>query len=285
MELIPIDADPCRFVARTPNLDMPLRRIFRLRWFLEAVKTNEMMLFEPQSWDDPREDPAMLCMLDGFSLVPPRGQEPLSAYLAPAWAQCWSINPGSDTLLRAYSSVRLDLQDNRNTLREDEGVTVTTTARRLLSAAAHWNAGGAHVHVVLGRVEYLDEDEIGQRIANICNGEHGPGFFRTVQGRAESLLWKRAYFSHEQEVRLLLVSRNWDQRAPPPAKLRVSIGPNALFSSVSFDPRLLTFEAREREAELGAAGYTGEIVPDLSYQKVLSQILLTRDWRRHHTGA
>lgn len=237
-----------------------------------------MGLVAPRRWEDPREDPAALCMLDGFPQVPAKGQQPLSAYLAPAWAQCWSLNPGSDTLLRAYSRVRLDPQSRCNTLRTEEGVTVTTTIRRLLSAAGSWHADGADGHVVVGRVEYLDDQAIGQRIVNVCNGEAGPDFFRTVQGRADSLMWKRRYFDHEQEVRLLLIARAWGKNETPPLVRPMRIDPEVLFTSVSFDPRLQTSEVREREAELREAGYQGEVRADPSYQKIVWQLAMKRDW-------
>lgn len=279
MRLVEISHDPCRFTARLPNLDEPVRRIFSLRWLIEAIRTRQMALMPPHSWDDPREDPAALCMMCGFPNVPARAgrQQPLSAYLAPAWAQCWSLNPGSDTLLRAYSRFRRNPDTQRNELREEEGVTVTTTVRRLLSAAEAWHREGADGHVVVGRVEYLEDQEIGQRIVNACNGASGPDFFRTVQGRADSLLWKRRYFEHEQEVRLLLIGRDLPD-ATRPAIRTVAIDPTALFTSISFDPRLPTGESLEREAELRQAGYRGEFVPDTSYQGILWQLLMRRDW-------
>lgn len=277
MKLVPISDDACRFTARINDLDKPVRRIFPLNRVLDAVRSKKMALIAPQLWDDPREDPTALCMLDGRKLSPAKGQQPLSAYLAPAWAQCWSLNPGSDTLLRAYSRVSLDPEQQKNGDRHDEGVTVNTTIRLLLAAAEGWHADGADSHVVIGRVEYLDDKEIWQRIVNACNGEHGPGFFCTVQGRADSLMWKRAYFGHEQEVRLMLIARTSNDEIVP--RIRpMRIDPNLLFQSVSFDPRLLPAIVREREAELRDAGYTGEIRPDGSYQKTLGVLQMQRDW-------
>lgn len=278
MELIRIDGDPCRFAVRLPDLDRPIRRIFPLERLIQAISSKQMGLVAPQLWEDPQEDPSALCMLDGTLHVAGKGQRPLSAYLAPAWAQCWSLNPGSDTLLRAYSRVRLDPESRRNIQPDDEGVTVTTTVRRLLSAAEAWHADDANSHVVMGQVEYLDEGDIWQRIANACNGQHGPRFFCTVQGRADSLLWKRKYFAHEQEVRLLQIDRAWRREEPAPRVRQVRIDPDTLFTSISFDPRLQPFEVTEREAAIRRAGYTGAITRDPSYQKILGQLVMLRDW-------
>src|SRR3546814_8536983 len=93
-----------------------------------------------------------------------------------------------------------DLQSRRNSDPDAEGVIVTTTVRHLLSAAEGWHADGADSHFVIGGVDYVEDSEIGQRIVNACNTDgYGPAFFRTVPGRAESLLWKRIYFSHRSE--------------------------------------------------------------------------------------
>jgi hypothetical protein len=218
-------------------------------------------------------------MLEGSKLSPPKGQQALSAYLAPVWAQCWSLNPGSDTLLRAYSRVNIDPSSQRNSARDCEGIIVTTTIRRLLAAAEFWHADGADSHFVVGRVEYLDDCEIGQRIVNACNTDgYGPAFFRTVQGRAESLLWKRTYFEHEQEVRLMLIARAWPRDQSVPQVRNVRVDPNMLFRSISFDPRLISFEKGEREKEVREAGFTGEISHDHSYQKILNLLEMRRDW-------
>src|SRR3546814_13024685 len=71
-------------------------------------------------------------------------------------------------------------------------------------------------------------------------------FFRTVPGRAESLLWKRIYFSHEQEVRLMLIARTWPKDQSVPQVRNVRVDPNRLFHSISFDPRLISFRSEER---------------------------------------
>lgn len=279
MDLMQISADPCRHVARLPDLDAAVRRIFPLGRFLDILRSKDMGLVAPHFWEDPREDPAALCMLEGSKLSPPKGQQPLSAFLAPVWAQCWSLNPGSDTLLRAYSRVRIDPQSRRNSDRDAEGVTVTTTVRHLLAAAEGWHADGADSHFVIGCVDYVEDNEIGQRIVNACNTDgYGPAFFRTVQGRAESLLWKRNYFAHEQEVRLMLIARSWPKDQAVPQVRNVRVEPNTLFHSISFDPRLISFETKERETEIRDAGYTGEIRPDHSYQKILNLLEMRWDW-------
>ncbi|EHK54860.1 hypothetical protein MAXJ12_23132 [Mesorhizobium alhagi CCNWXJ12-2] len=172
----------------------------------------------------------------------------------------------------------LDKATRRNLEFAGEGVTVTTTVDRLLAASEGWHTEGSDAHVILGAVSYLPDAEIGQRIANACNSPRGPGFFCSVQGRAESLLWKRDYFAHEHEVRLLLIGRDWKHVTPRPDVRTVKFDANEYFTRISFDPRLEPFEVKERTAALRDAGYSGEILPDESYQKVLYQIVMTKDW-------
>jgi len=165
----------------------------------------------------------------------------------------------------------------RNADRPNEGVTVTTTVRHLLSTSEAWHADGANAHIVVGAVEYLHDKDIWQRIVNACNGEHGPGFFQTIQGRAASLLWKRHYFAHEQEVRFMLIGRDRPDQPVPDFRV-MRIDPHMLFRSISFDPRLTPFEAKEREAELRDAGYKGDIRPDQSYQGMLALLEMKKEW-------
>lgn len=63
-----------------------------------------------------------------------------------------------------------------------------------------------------------------------------------------------------------------------PRVRNVRVDPNTLFHSISFDPRLISFEAKEREAEIRDAGYSGEIRPDQSYQKIVNLLEMRRDW-------
>ncbi len=128
MKLISIGDDPTRPIARIADLDTLGRRVFNLDRLIDAVRDGVLGLAAPHGWDDPREDLAALCVLDGFGLSPPKGQQSLADFLAPAWAQCWSMNLRSDTLLRAYSRVDRDPTTQKNRDRAFEGATVTTTS-------------------------------------------------------------------------------------------------------------------------------------------------------------
>lgn len=76
----------------------------------------------------------------------------------------------------------------------------------------------------------------------------------------------------------MLIGREWSQDQPMPDVRVMRIDPNMLFRSISFDPRLQPFEAKERAAELLAAGYEGEIHTDLSYQGMLGLLEMKTEW-------
>lgn len=277
-ELLPMNGSPCVLRARITEeqLDQPIRRIFPL-WLLQrSIRLRQLTLVAPGRWEDPHEDPASLCLMQSPRGSVPHKEQGLDVYLARAWAQCWSFNPGSDTLLRAYSRVTLDPIERRNSEPRLEGVTVTTTPRLLMGALKAWSQERQNGHFIIGRVDYAGEEHIRSRIGGILHSIHGPEFFRTIQGRGESLLWKRDYFAHEDEVRVLYLmpdpNRPMDDFQPLP------IDPNALFTSLGFDPRLEEFERKEREAEFRRIGYTGEIAPDLSYKKTFTMIPMPRGW-------
>ena len=274
LSLHPIAGNPSVMLRGIEDVDAPMRRIFPL-WLLQrAVRLQQLTLVRPGNWEDPHEDPASLCMLNGQAFG--RGQQPLTDYLAPAWGQCWSFNPGSDTLMRAYSRVILDPLESRNVDPRNEGVSVVTTPRRMKEAMKAWQAHIGKGHFVLGCVAYLAPEEISQQLARILNSDLGPKFFRMVQGRAHSLLWKRNFFHHEQEVRLLHIQPDDDPNSS--SLLHLPFDPNQLFQDISFDPRLRDFERDEREAEMRRVGYTGAISYDESYLKTLTGIHMTKDW-------
>lgn len=156
VDLQPVNGTQRVLTARISNeeLDSPIRRIFPLWMLQRALRLRQLTLVSPSLWEDPREDPVANCAMTRLcdeGAGRDFRQTFLERYLAPAWAQCWSFNPGSDTLLRAYSRVQLDELEGRNTDPRNEGVTVTTTPRRLMQAMSKWAKESAEYHFVIAR--------------------------------------------------------------------------------------------------------------------------------------
>jgi len=263
-------------LARIDDMDRPLHRIFPVWHFERACRLRQLVLVKPALWIDPREDPCAMFFLQPQSGAQRRAGRQMADYLAACWAQCWSYEADSDVLLRAYSRVVLDPLIERNTTPAEEGIRVTTTARRLIEAVTVWAEQNASSHFYLAPVIYGPEDQFDQSLVAQFSRPEGPRFFSTPDGRADSLFVKRDRFGHEQEVRLLCVG---DARlGEGPNILTFPIDPNSLFTEVAFDPRLIAFERSEREESLRKCGYTGTIREDISYVKVLTAIPMKSEW-------
>jgi hypothetical protein len=266
-----------RWVRLDKDLDRPLHRIFPLWRFEELLQSGQMGLVKPSLWIDPREDPCARFQLTpdpaaGFQ----KEQRQLADYLSACWAQCWSTEAESDVLLRAYSRVELDPDSKRNKFPMEEGLRTTTTPRRLLATMKGWADEHSEDYFYLAGVEYEPEQNFAQTLANRLAQTKGPLYFSTPDGRAESLCIKRSRFSDEREVRLVCVG---------PGKLgtgdkvrQFKTDPNALFTEVAFDPRLMTFEQSERANKLRATGFSGTIIEDHAYGGVVNLIPMQSDW-------
>ena len=259
------------------DLDRPLHRIFPVWRFEELCRSKQLTMVQPTMWIDPREDPCAQFMLTpdlaaGFQ----KPQRQLADYLSACWAQCWSSEAESDVLLRAYSRVELDPDSQRNKTPDEEGIRVTTTARRMLAAMTDWAAEYPDDHFYLAGVDYEPEDKFAQGLVNRLSRPEGPLYFSTVDGRAESLCTKRARFSDEKEVRLLCIGAG---KLGTGDKIRhFPVDLNKLVTEVAFDPRLLTFEQRERAGKLQSIGFEGRIIEDPAYMDVFNLIPMKNDW-------
>ncbi len=99
--------------------------------------------------------------------------------------------------------------------------------------------------------------------------------FEGGQNRAELLLMKRKEFAHEDEVRVIYV----EERDLPKEEglIRVQIKPNEVFDEVMYDPRLETFERRERQAEAEKLGLDkSKVFESRLYQKVWLNVVVDR---------
>ena len=253
-------------IIRIENLDDPIHRIFPL-WFLEdTLRHRHLVLVAPRLWEDPLEIVGDVIGVqwreDG--LLKHRF---INEDLPPAYAQCWSASPESDTLLRAYSRVVKDPRFGRNLTPRDEGVRVRSTPRKLLEAASAVPSPRGY-QAFIGAVKYLDKEHLLQELANAIE-RIGLKVFHHPPNRAKLLLLKRQQFAHEAEIRLIIVGK-YPQSSDEIA--RVDIEPSAVFEEIAFDPRLNATERHDREAMVRALGYQGPFHTSDLYQRVLLQV-------------
>jgi hypothetical protein len=110
------------------------------------------------------------------------------------YVHCWTHVPESDAMWQLYGA--------------DRSVKIRTTAEKLLGAANNAIPLGKNLSILfkIGRVSYLKEDEI-------------RGFFSTrekiveaIRCHHETMMIKRDFYSHENEVRLVAYDFNDENR-------------------------------------------------------------------------
>ncbi len=149
---------------------------------------------------------------------------------------------------------------------------VRSTPRKLLEALIRWAPTASPDSCFVGSVRYAPEEQIQQYIANEVR-RGGEKAFANGKARAQLLFLKRPAFRHEAEVRLIYVEQ---RDFPRQEVVRVPIDPNAVFDEVAFDPRLATFERREREQTAQSIGYRGPFSDSGLYQGRLLEIIVGR---------
>jgi hypothetical protein len=260
-------------LIRIENPDKPVYRIFPLWYLEETIRLHQLVLVSPSLWEDPFEVIGNTIAVN-FSNDDQRKQEIINQSLPPVYAQCWSMTSESDTLLRAYSRVVKDPQFRRNICPRDEGVKVRSTPRKLLKPLVAGVPSGPVASCFIGSVWYLERDKLLQAIAKTIS-KHGLDIFeKNKQKQAELLLMKRAAFLHEAEVRLIAIIHH--ETTSTNGVFKISIDPNTVFDEITFDPRLETFQRKEREASFRDLGYTGQFGESSLYQKVLLQIIIAK---------
>lgn len=263
------EQDVSEYVLGEIDLDAPIHRIFRLWTFWESLRRRRLFLVSPRLWDDPMErlpEQIGVQWKDGDRFL---NQEFWDVHLSAVFLQAWSRTSESDVLQRAYSRVEKDAQHRRNTVPRDEGVRVSTTPRKLLRTAAHGRVFLGSESLFLGAVDYHTESDIANALGSLIQSE---GLRAAGRGRLRALscLLKRSLFSHENEVRLIVV-----ENIPYPRErdtIEIAFDPGTLFDQVAFDPRLEMFEYNERCALAEALGVTAPM-PRLTWYDPNSYIV------------
>jgi hypothetical protein len=126
------------------------------------------------------------------------------------YVHCWTHLPESDSMWRLYGG--------------DRSVKIRTTAEKLLGAVNNAIPLGKNLSILfkIGRVSYLKEDEI-------------RGFFSTrekiveaIRCHHETMMIKRDFYSHENEVRLVAYDFNDTNRIPEKERHNLKFSPEEL---------------------------------------------------------
>ena len=194
------------------ELDQPIYRIFSLERFFQVLHKKQLTLVKPHLWDDPFENVLLKSEFKTASNETAVFEAHDSVY-----GQCWTRHAESDAMWRIYSPHK-------------SGVRLQTTPRKLLAALQTNIHEHSELYCFIGKVIYATNENHLKELLQKINLTATDG-----TGIAQSLLYKRKEFEHEQEIRLIYSGP--DGKCPNNI-FNCSIEPNALFDSIMFDPRI-----------------------------------------------
>jgi hypothetical protein len=193
----------------------PSRSIYRIMSFTRLVdffRTQRYDLVRTEKWDDPFET-----YLSGATYLYKGGTISL-ALRQIVYGSCWTKKGASDAMWRIYSPDKV-------------AVRIKTTPNLLAEALDSALARKSRAKWFIGRVKYHSERDILNRAESIATDVYND---RTDTSAARSYLFKRNAFSHEDEVRILVVDRS---SRPKDGVLSLAMSPGDVIQSVLVDPR------------------------------------------------
>jgi hypothetical protein len=189
----------------------------------------------------------------------------------PTFGQCWTTIAESDAIWRIYSRVQNTERVN-HTFFLDEGVRLSTTARKLVNCLTDGFGWANRDNCYITAMKYFTESDLTQYVANAI-GTYRDKAFGGIPGHADGLSLKRDPFRHESEVRLLYIDADRKFQGQP--SIEVPIDVNAVIEEITLDPRTRT-GGREpkRKAWLEEHGFKNPVKTSRLYQRVMMQVPL-----------
>lgn len=225
------------------QLDKPLFRVFKRKWFFDIVDTNQVTLAHPRKWDDPFEN--FIMNATGELMT---GEVFTVDFRNNFFGQCWTMTRENDAMWRIYAP-------------DEDGVRLTTTPRKLLQALYDQAGRFKDINSFIGKVEYKSKVALtklltdSQLIRSMLTDSTG-------RGQVQTLLFKRVAFRHENEVRLIYNSNG----KVPGDYYKFQVNPFELFDDIVFDPRMRYDEFKKDKDRLIKLGYRKRIVKSTLYQ-------------------
>lgn len=230
------------FLNLTENQkDEPIYRVVSIKRLFQLFDDKQNVLVKPKLWDDPFENFIMNSygeLEDGrmFSI----------GFREHFYGQCWTRTRESDAIWRIYSP-------NKN------GARITTTPRKLLKELYDSSGKFKDLNCFIGKVNYYTTPKLKELLKNKASQwiiDQSGG------GQAQTLLFKRTPFKHENEIRLIYNSQGKSQ-----SDLHgYPINPIELIDDIVFDPRMKYSEFQEQKQKLRKIGYNKRIVKSNLYK-------------------
>jgi len=194
------------------ELDRPIYRFTPFSRLIEFFRTGEFALTRTSMWDDPFEN-----FIVGVRFKIGRATLDL-ALRNVVHGSCWTSKSVSDALWRIYSPDKLSVR-------------IGSTPRLLGTSLQEALTKYPHSQWFIGRVQYLPQASIVRSATTLAKEILKD---KSETAAARSVLLKRRSFSHENEVRVLVIDRHLKSKG---GILKVKIDPHKIVRSVMIDSR------------------------------------------------
>jgi hypothetical protein len=212
------------------NYNIPIFKFMPFEYVVRTLKDNQLLVAQTQKWEDVYEN----------FLLKTRMSSEIKKYLPVFYGQCWSFRRETDALWRIYSPSK-------------DSVRIKTTIKKLAEVAVQEKNAGPHtLRHVIAPVRYFTPSQ----------------FTRWMKAKkrsvvddsslCDSLFIKRTEFSHESEIRLIMMKDVQSKEKYPPF-IRLDVQPNKLIDEITFDPRLTTDRAELKTHILRTMGYNRKV--------------------------
>ena len=225
------------------ELDKPIFRVLSVNRLFQLFEDKVNVLVNPKLWEDPFENYIMNStgeMKDGemFSI----------GFRDNFYGQCWSKTRESDGIWRIYSP-------------QKNGARIQTTPRKLLNSLYSQADEFKDISCFLGKVNYYTTPKLKDLLEKNGFSWLTDG---TGRGQAQTLLFKRTAFKHENEIRLIYNSNNKDEQKSDIFSYKIN--PTELIEDIVFDPRIEYAEFKRHKKNLVELGFKKKIVKSILYQ-------------------
>jgi len=194
------------------EISKPIYRIISFDRLVRMFQTNKMTFVKPEKWDDPFENfiaKTKIYMESSFLDVGIRKNP---------HGTCWTRKSVSDAIWRIYSH-------------DKKAVRIKSTPEIICRNIAKGLQDYPKSKLFIGKVEYLTTNQIKEKAKIFTKGVISGDSGKVV---AESLLFKRKSFSHEEEVRVLVIDQD---DIGTDGVVSINVNPHEIIQSVLIDSR------------------------------------------------
>jgi hypothetical protein len=194
-------------------------RIISFENLIGIFQSKQMTFVKPTKWDDPFENIIAKTIIE-FETGNESSVQDLGIR-EKSHGTCWTRKATSDAMWRIYS------HDKR-------AVRIESTPEIISRNISKWLEDYPRSKLYIGEVEYFTDDQIKKKAKDYARRVRDGDLCRAA---AESLLFKREPFSHEDEVRVLLIDQHDMSKD---GLLNINVDPHDIIRSVEIDPRAST---------------------------------------------